>query len=100
MDCATLAVLKPASPCFAGIAVVFGWRRADSAAKPYQTFATRNDAFENRHDPILRRGPALPLGKSSRPRSGGRGDAGRIVGAAEAAVPAQPCEHLSARRRR
>ena len=62
--------------------------------------ATRNDAFENRHGSVLGRGAALPLGKSSRPRSGRRGDAGRVVGPAEAAVPPQPCEHLSARRRR
>src|ERR1700737_3017533 len=67
---------------------------------PYQQFATRNDAFKNRHDSVLGRGAAVPLGKSSRPRPGRRGDAWRIVGPAQAAVPPQPCEHLSARRRR
>src|SRR5258708_18773387 len=75
--------------CFAEIAIVFGWRHADCAAKPIVTIAIPDDAFKNRHGSVLGRGLALPLGKSSRPGSSRRGDARGSVGPAGAAVPAQ-----------
>src|SRR3979409_2757256 len=76
----------------------FGWRRASCTPKPIPPIAKRNDAFQNRHYPVLGRGAALPLGKSSRPGSGRGGEARRIVGPLKTAVPAQPREHLSAGR--
>src|SRR6188768_830771 len=73
----------------------FGWRGAACAVKPVATIAKPGHAFKDRNPSILRRGAALPLGKSPRPRSGGRGEAGCVVGPAQAAVPAQPREYLS-----
>src|SRR5258708_15423098 len=57
-------------------------------------------AFEARHDSVLGRGVALPLGGPPGAGPGRRGDAGRAMAAAEAAVPPQPCEHLLVGRRR
>ena len=87
--------------CFAQSRIrFFGWRRADCAAKPIRKTATETMHSKTDTGSVLGRGAAIPLGKSSRPRSGRRGDAGRVVGPAQAAVPPQPCEHLPARRRR
>src|ERR1700751_3165453 len=78
------------------LAIVFRRPGADSASIVFHFANTTHDALKSRIHSVLGRGTWLSVRKSSGPRSGRRGDAGRVVGSPEAAVPAQPCEHLSA----